>query len=114
TIFLPLALALQVSRGFLLGGGWVALAMEFARLLTISRLSNRRNAADYQQIAMLAFVQLIAATVLTTDLGYAVLFVAFVIVTPWVPTFAHMRREIERNYPVQQDARGGTDLARVL
>ncbi|MFT3924984.1 MAG: transglutaminaseTgpA domain-containing protein [Myxococcales bacterium] len=111
---MPAALALQVARGLFFGDGWLALTMEFAGLLTISRLSNRRNAADYQQIAMLAFVQLIAATVLTTDLGYAVLFVAFVIVTPWVLTFAHLRREIERNYPPQADARGGTDLARVL
>ncbi len=114
TLLLPAALAIQVLRGFFLEGGWLALAMEFAGLLTISRLANRRSAADYQQIAMLAFVQLIAATVLTTDLGYALLFVAFVIVTPWVLTFAHLRREIERNYPAQRDARGGTDLARVL
>jgi transglutaminase-like putative cysteine protease len=114
TIFLPFALALQLVRGFMFDGGWLALAMEFAGLLTISRLANRRTAADYQQIAMLAFVQLIAATVLTTDLGYAVLFVAFVVVTPWVLTFAHLRRDIERNYPAQNDARGGTDLARVL
>lgn len=109
------ALALQILRGLLWeGGAWLALAMEFAGLLTVSRLCNRRSAADYQQIAMLAFIQLIAATVLTTDLGYAVLFVAFVVVTPWVLTFAHLRREIERNYPVESDARGGTDVGRVL
>ncbi len=51
---------------------------------------------------MLAFVQLIAATVLTTDLGYAVLFVAFVVVTPWVMTFAHLRREIEAELPLRK------------
>ena len=99
TIFLPFALVLQVGRGFLFDSGWLSLVMEFAGLLTISRLSNRRNAADYQQIAMLAFVQLIAATVLTTDVGYAVLFVAFVVVTPWVLTFAHLRREINATTP---------------
>lgn len=114
TFILVSALALQIFRGFMLGGAWLALAMEFAGLLTVSRLFNRRSAADYQQIAILAFVELIAATVLTTDVGYAVLFVAFVIVTPWVLTFAHLRREIERNYPAQEAARGGTDLARVL
>jgi hypothetical protein len=115
TWLLGIALVLQIARGFIDQSGWLALAMEFAGLLTISRLCTRKTGADYQQIAMLAFVQLIAATVLTTDLGYAVVFVAFVVVTPWVLTFAHLRREIERNYPAtHQDARGGTDLARVL
>ncbi len=114
TLLLGAVLCAQIARGLLMGEAWLALAMEFAGLLTVSRLCNRRTAADYQQIAILAFVELIAATVLTTDVGYAVLFVAFVIVTPWALTFAHLRREIERNYPVQEDARGGTDLQRVL
>jgi protein-glutamine gamma-glutamyltransferase len=103
----------QIARGFV-SGGWLGLAMEFAGLLSISRLANRRNAADYQQIAILAFIQLIAATVLTTDFGYAGVFVAFAVVTPWVLTFAHLRREIERNYPVETDVAGGNDLKRVL
>jgi protein-glutamine gamma-glutamyltransferase len=108
------ALVGQVMRGMAGGGGWLSLAMEFAGLLTISRLCNRRDAADYQQIAMLSLIQLIAATVLTTDLGYAAVFVAFAIVTPWVLTFAHLRREIERNYPHEPETAGQNDLARVL
>ena len=73
--------------------------MEFAGWLTISRLPTGARPQDYQQIAMLAFIQLIAATVLTTDLAYAGLFLAFVVVTPWVLTLSHLRAEIERNYP---------------
>ena len=114
TGLLVIALVAQIARGLLGGGGWLGLAMEFAGLLSLSRLANRRTAADYQQIAMLAFIQLIAATVLTTDLGYAGVFVAFVIATPWVLTLAHLRREIERNYPVEAEVEGGADLARVL
>ena len=114
TAFTVVALAVQVARGFLVGRGWLGLAMEFSGLLLVSRLCNRRTAADYQQVFMLAFIQLVAATVLTTDLGYAGVFVAFVIVTPWVLTFAHLRREIERNYPAEADREGGADLARVL
>jgi hypothetical protein len=113
TIGIAVALAAQTVRG-VLTGGWLGLAMEFAGLLSISRLANRRTASDYQQIAILAFMQLIAATVLTTDLGYAGVFVAFAVVTPWVLTFAHLRREIERNYPVESDVTGGNDLKRVL
>ncbi|MDB4973388.1 MAG: Transglutaminase-like enzyme [Myxococcaceae bacterium] len=114
TAFIAVALLAQIARGFVTGGGWLGLAMEFAGLLTLSRLANRRTAADYQQIAILAFIQLIAATVLTTDLGYAAVFVAFAIVTPWALTFAHLRREIERNYPAEPDVPGGNDVARVL
>ncbi|MEY4511808.1 MAG: hypothetical protein RLZZ450_3930 [Pseudomonadota bacterium] len=113
TVGIAVALAAQVVRG-VFTGGWLGLAMEFAGLLSISRLANRRTASDYQQIAILAFMQLIAATVLTTDLGYAGVFVAFAVVTPWVLTFAHLRREIERNYPAESDVTGGNDLKRVL
>jgi transglutaminase-like putative cysteine protease len=109
-----LLLVVQAARGFSGQGAWLPLAMEFAGWLTISRLCSRRSAQDHQQIAMLAFIQLIAATVLTTDLAYAALFLAFVIVTPWALTLSHLRAEIERNYPVESDARGGTDLGRVL
>ncbi|MET0344417.1 MAG: DUF3488 and transglutaminase-like domain-containing protein [Polyangiales bacterium] len=114
TGFLLFVLAIQIVRGVFTEAGWLGLAMEFAGLLTLSRLANRRTAADYQQVAMLAFIQLIAATVLTTDLSYAGLFIAFVVATPWVLTFAHLRREIERNYPVAPDGQGSADLARVL
>jgi transglutaminase-like putative cysteine protease len=113
TVALAVLLVVQILRG-LLTGGWLGLAMEFSGVLSISRLANRRTAADYQQIAMLAFIQLIAATVLTTDLGYAGVFLAFAVVTPWVLTFAHLRREIERNYPAESDVDGGNDVRRVL
>ncbi len=108
------ALALQMVRGFSSGGGWLALVMEFAAFLSISRLFNRRSAAEYQQIGVLAFMDLIVATVLTTDLGYAGVFVAFVIATPWALTFAHLRGEIERNYPKDSGAEHATDATRVL
>jgi transglutaminase-like putative cysteine protease len=114
TATLSVLLLVQLVRGFSAQGAWLALSMEFAGWLTVSRLCNRRNAQDHQQIAMLAFVQLIAATVLTTDLAYAALFLAFVIATPWTLTLAHLRAEVERNYPRENELRGGTDLGRVL
>jgi transglutaminase-like putative cysteine protease len=41
-------------------------------------------------------------------------FLAFVVVTPWALTLAHMRFEIERNYPKESDADGGSNVTRVL
>ncbi|MGD8860233.1 MAG: transglutaminaseTgpA domain-containing protein [Myxococcales bacterium] len=94
----------------------LAMAIEFAAFLQISRLFNRRTAADYQQIAVLAFLHLIAATVLSTSLSYALLFVGFVIATPWMLALSHLRREIEGNYPAATDVdpQARTAIQRVL
>lgn len=113
TIMLVGAMGVQLMRG-VTGGPVLALAMEFAAMLSISRLFNRRTAADHQQIAVLAFMHLIAATVLTTDLGYAALFVAFVIATPWMLAMTHLRVEIESHYPLQREQSHGVDARRVL
>jgi transglutaminase-like putative cysteine protease len=108
-------LALQVLRGFF-GGAILALAIEFTAFLQISRLMNRRDAAAYQQIAVLAFLHLIAATVLSTELSYAAIFVGFVVVTPWMLALSHLRREIEGHYPgvARPDGRAVADVKRVL
>jgi len=108
-------LAVQVLRS-LSGGPTLAMAIEFAAYLQISRLFNRRAAADYQQIAVLAFLHLIAATVLSTSLSYALIFIGFVIATPWMLALSHLRREIEGNYPTrtQPPGRGHAGIKRVL
>jgi hypothetical protein len=79
-------------------------------------LFNRRTAADYQQIAVLAFVHLIAATVLSASLSYALIFIGFVIATPWMLALSQLRREIEGNYPasVPNDERAQAAVRRVL
>ncbi len=108
-------LTLQVLRGFF-DGAILALAIEFTAFLQISRLMNRRDAAAYQQIAVLAFLHLIAATVLSTEFSYAAIFVGFVVVTPWMLALSHLRREIEGNYPgvARQEGRAIADVKRVL
>ncbi|MEM9188561.1 MAG: DUF3488 and transglutaminase-like domain-containing protein [Myxococcota bacterium] len=104
--------AIQVGRGTL-GEPFLMLGLEFAAFLQISRLCNRRSARDHQQIAVLAFLHLIAATILSTDIGYALVFLGFVIVTPWMLALSHLRREIEGNYPGVVP-RSGPDVRRVL
>ena len=108
-------LGVQILRG-VFGGPILALAMEFTAFLQISRLMNRRTARDYQQIAALSFLHLIAATVLSTELSYAVIFFGFVVVTPWMLALSHLRREIEGNYPGASHAEGRAvaDVRRVL
>jgi len=102
TVAVVVFLGVQLLRG-VTTQPTLAMAIEFAAFLQISRLCNRRTAVDYQQIAVLAFLHLIAATVLSTTLGYAAIFAGFVIATPWMLALSHLRREIEGNYPAHND-----------
>jgi transglutaminase-like putative cysteine protease len=110
TVAVVAFLVLQLARG-VLDEPTLAMAMEFAAFLQVSRLFNRRGAADYQQVAVLAFLHLIAATVLSTSLAYAAIFLGFVVATPWMLALSHLRREIEGNYPVATEDRERAESA---
>ena len=96
-IVLVLALAIQIVRG-VAGESILPLGVEFAALLQVSRLMYRRRAVDHQQITVLAFLHLIAATVLSTGLEYALTFLGYVIVVPWMLVLTHLRSSIERHH----------------
>lgn len=115
TTAVVVGLLIQVIRA-IVDAPSLALAIEFAAFLQISRLFTRRTAVDYQQIAVLAFVHLVAATVLSTSLSYGVMFVGFIIATPWMLALSHLRREIEGNYMPSSNAtpEAQSGLARVL
>jgi len=110
-----LLLLLQLAR-VVMDAFTLPIMLEFAGFLQISRLFNRRTAVDYQQIAVIAFLHLIAATALSTSLVYAVVFLGFVIATPWMLALSHLRREIEGNYPGsgQGDEASSAAIRRVL
>jgi transglutaminase-like putative cysteine protease len=109
-IALVVLLVTQVVR-VALGSSPVSAGVEFTAVLQISRLSSRRSARDYQQITVLAFLHLVAATVLVSDLSYAVCFIGFVLSAPWALSLGHLRREIEGNYLVEH--RPGSGAAQV-
>ena len=90
-------LLLQIART-LAGEAVLTVGVEYAAFLQLSRLAHRKSAADYQQIAILGFLHLIAATVLSAGLDYAVVFFGFVIVMPWMLALTHLRRELETRY----------------
>ncbi len=116
-VAIVLAFVVQVVRYAFFNAELLLGIVEFASLLQIMKLATRRSARDYQQVTVLALLQLIAATVLGGGLSYAVCFLGFVIATPWAMTLGHLRREIEGNYLA--DARAGRagvpiDVARIL
>ena len=90
-------LFVQIARA--IGGeATLTVGVQYAAFLQISRLSHRKSAADYQQIAILAFLHLISGTVLSSGLDYGVVFFGFVIVMPWMLTLTHLRKELEAEH----------------
>jgi transglutaminase-like putative cysteine protease len=94
-----LVLLLQIAR-ILAGEAVLTVGVQYAAFLQLSRLAHRKSVADYQQIAILGFLHLIAGTVLSSGLDYAVIFFGFVIVMPWMLALTHLRRELEIQYGV--------------
>jgi len=90
-------LLVQIARAFA-GEPILTVGVQYAAFLQLSRLSHRKTAADYQQIAILAFLHLIAGTVFSSGLDYAVVFFGFVIVMPWMLALTHLRKELETQY----------------
>lgn len=90
-------LLVQIARA--IGGEpLLTVGVQYAAFLQISRLSHRTGAADYQQITILGFLHLIAGTVFSTGLDYAVVFFGFVIVMPWMLALTHLRKELETEH----------------
>ncbi len=97
TIALVASLALMTARG-VLGEPWLAMALTWSGTLQLARLANRRSAREYLQVALLAFLHLCAATVLSTEISYGLAFLGFVIVAPWMLALTHLRAEIESQH----------------
>lgn len=85
--------AMAFATGDYLGHGGA-----FLVILTVARASTRRSAKDWQQLYLLAFLMLVAGTVLNGELSYAVCFLGFVITGTWALILFHLRREMEDNF----------------
>ncbi|MFO0686281.1 MAG: DUF3488 and transglutaminase-like domain-containing protein [Sandaracinus sp.] len=115
TIAMVLWFVIEIARG--VGGApLLPLALETSAALQISRLASRRRAAEHQQIAILAFLHLCAATVLSTEVTYGFLFFGFVVLVPWMLALTHLRAEIEGHFApaAAPPADRAATLARVL
>ncbi len=82
-----------VATGDYLGEG-----AGFLIVLTVARAFTRRAAKDWQQLYLLAFLMLVAGSVLNGDLVYGLCFLAFVVSTTWTLILFHLRREMEDNF----------------
>ena len=84
---------MAVATGDFLGHGG-----GFLVILTVARASTRRAARDWQQLYLLAFLMLVAGSVLNGELSYALCFFGFVITGTWAMILFHLRREMEDNF----------------
>lgn len=82
-------------------GDFLGVGAQFLIWLVVAKSYNRRAARDWQQIYLLAFLMLVAGSVLNADLTYGLCFLGFVISTTWALTLFHLRREMEDNFLVK-------------
>ncbi len=104
---------LQLIR-WMAGEGLPIVAVQFAAFLQVNKLFNRRRQNDHDHIAILSLMHLIASAILYTELSYALVFVLYTIVTPWMLVLGQIRREVEAKYWDRSDNRSIKDLDRVL
>jgi len=83
---------------------FLGVGAEFLIWLTVAKAFNRRAARDWQQMYLLAFLMLVAGSVLNPDLTYGLCFLGFVISSTWALTLFHLRREMEDNLLVKHAA----------
>jgi hypothetical protein len=79
-------------------GDYLGVGGEFLIWLTVAKACNRRAAKDWQQLYLLAFLMLVAGSVLNADLNYGIAFLVFVVASTWALTLFHLRREMEDNF----------------
>src|SRR5262249_8046329 len=62
---------------------FLGVGAEFLIWLIVAKAYNRRSARDWQQMYLLAFLMLVAGSVLNPDLTYGLCFLGFVIASTW-------------------------------
>jgi protein-glutamine gamma-glutamyltransferase len=83
---------------------FLGVGAQFLVWLIVAKAFNRRAARDWQQMYLLAFLMLVAGSVLNPDLTYGLCFLGFVITSTWALTLFHLRREMEDNLLVKHAA----------
>ncbi|HSK03677.1 MAG TPA: DUF3488 and transglutaminase-like domain-containing protein, partial [Kofleriaceae bacterium] len=83
---------------------FIGVGAQFLVWLTVAKAFDRRAARDWQALYLLAFLMLVAGSVLNPDLTYGLCFLGFVISATWAVTLFHLRREMEDNLLVKHAA----------
>src|SRR5262249_7124366 len=87
--------------------------VHFLCFLGVNKLWNRRASRDYLQLYVVSFLMLVAGAALSSDLGFAACFLAYVVAATWTLTLFHLRREMEENYLVKHAEGRGPERVEV-
>jgi transglutaminase-like putative cysteine protease len=79
-------------------GDYLGVGGDFLVWLVVAKAFQRRAAKDWQQLYLLAFLMLVAGSVLNPDLSYGACFLLYVIASTWALILFHLRREMEDNF----------------
>lgn len=77
---------------------YLRVGAEFLIWLVVAKACNRATARDWLQLYLLAFLMLVAGSVLNSDLTYGACFLGFVITSTWALTLFQLRREMEDSF----------------
>ena len=98
-------------------GDFLLATSGFILFLLVAKLYLRRTCRDYLHIYVLAFLLLVAGTVLNAELTYGIFFLGFVISSMWALTLFHLRREMEDNFLLKHSDDSSSErvqVARIL
>jgi len=97
TISSVIVLVWVASTG-VLTGDYFGSGSTFLVWLVVVKAFNRKTSRDWQQLYLLAFLMLVAGSVLNEGLSFGIAFLLFVIASTWALILSHLRREMEDNF----------------
>jgi hypothetical protein len=77
---------------------YLRVGSEFLIWLTVTKACNRSAGRDWLQLYLLAFLMLVAGSVLNADLSYGLCFLGFVVTSTWALSLFQLRREMEDSF----------------
>ena len=106
-------MGVQLVRLFT-GTPMAMLAMELITLLLGAKLCTRARTSDDNQIVILSFLHIIAATVVMTDLLYGAAFLLFVALSSPMLALSYLRQEIEHRFAAKAGQAPDTEMVERL
>ncbi|MBN2715656.1 MAG: DUF3488 domain-containing protein [Deltaproteobacteria bacterium] len=97
TAMLVVIFAVQCVRIFQ-GTHLATATIEFSVLILAVKLCMRSEFGDFQQIVLMSFIALIASTVTSYNVSFALIFVVFTILSPVAMFLTQMRKEMETRF----------------
>ena len=94
-------------------GDFLGVGAQFLIWLIVAKAFGRRALKDWQQMYLLAFLMLVAGSVINPELTYGLCFLGFVISSTWALTMFHLRREMEDNLLVKHAADRASERVQV-